>query len=115
MRVSEAEIEVNFDDHEHDDIYFELIQTLLLAHGDRYELQTSRLLHDKSIIVESQGSKLRFSLTPQGCSYSTIESVVSTKSDGWVRMGWGRASKRKALPAFFARAEASAILSQNSE
>jgi len=113
--VSEAEIEINFDDHEHDDIYFELIQTLLLAHGDRYDHQASRLLDAKSMFVEIQGTKLQFSLTPQGCAYSTIESEANTKSEGWVRMGWGRASKRKALPAFFAGAEASAILSQNSE
>jgi hypothetical protein len=113
--MSEEQIDRNFDDEDHDELYFNLIHKLLTDHRDRYELQTSRLLHDKSIIVESQGSKLRFSLTPQGCSYSTIESDVSTKSDGWVRMGWGRANKRKALPAFFARAEASTIINQNSE
>lgn len=84
--MSEEQIDRNFDDEDHDELYFNLIHKLLTDHRDRYELQTSRLLHDKSIIVESQGSKLRFSLTPQGCSYSTIESDVSTKSDGWVRM-----------------------------
>jgi hypothetical protein len=105
----------NFDDKAHDELYFNLVHKFLVDHRDRYELQASKLLHAKSIIVESQGSKLRFSLTPQGCSYSTIESDVSTKSEGWVRMGWGRASKRKALPGFFARAEASALMNHDLE
>ncbi len=111
--MTEVQIEDNFDDEALDGQYFNLMHQFLIDYRDRYNQQTSQLLDSKIMTVEIQGSKLRFSLTPLGCSYSTIESDVNIKSEGWVRMGWRRASKRQALPRFFARAEASLILNSD--
>jgi hypothetical protein len=105
----------NFDDEEHDSRYFSLIYQLLIQNEARYAAQTESLLKEKVITISVKGLKLEFRLTSTGCSYSTIESNTSESSGGWIRMGWGRASKRKALPAFFARAEASALMNQESE
>jgi hypothetical protein len=113
--MKEVQIEGNFDDEEHDDRYFNLIYHLLIDHRNRYDLQTSKLLDEKTIIVEIKESKLRFSLTLLGCSYLILKNDATIKSSGWVRMGWGRASKREALPRFFARAEANATMYRDLE
>lgn len=110
--MNERKVDSNFDDESHDSKYFDLIHQLLIDNRDRYDFQASQILESKSIIVELQGAKLEFKLTLQGCSYSTLDSNSRSTSGGWVRMGWGKPSKRKALPGFFARAEASSILNE---
>ena len=113
--MDERTIESNFDDDAFDSKYFELIDKLLINNQNRYSFQATQILELRTIDVEVKSTKLRFRLTPTGCSYQTIKSGSNRSSDGWGRMGWGRASKRKALPGFFARAEALALLNLESE
>ena len=99
-------------DDEWDARYFDLINELAEKHASRYELQTDELLKKRLLKVEFNGANIEFKLTPNGCWFCTDDSLGQQNTNSWVRMGWGKSTKRRSLPNYFAEAEASIILGQ---
>lgn len=96
---------MNLEDDEWDARYFGLINELAEKNSSCYELQTDELLKKRVL-------KIEFKLTPQGCWFCTDDPRGQQNTNSWIRMGWGRSAKRKALPYYFAQAEASIIIDQ---
>ena len=99
-------------DEEWDARYFGLINELAKKNSSRYELQTDELLKKRFLKIEFNGANIEFKLTPQGCWFCTDDPRGQQSTNSWIRMGWGRSAKRKALPYYFAQAEASVIIDQ---
>ena len=99
-------------DEEWDARYFGLINELAEKNSSRYELQTDELLKKRFLKIEFNGANIEFKLTPQGCWFCTDDHRGQQSTYSWIRMGWGRSAKRKALPYYFAQAEASVIIDQ---
>ena len=99
-------------DEEWDARYFGLINELAKKNSSRYELQTDELLKKRFLKIEFNGANIEFKLTPQGCWFCTDDPRGQQNTNSWIRMGWGRSAKRKALPYYFAQAEASIIIDQ---
>ncbi|MBU3735058.1 MAG: hypothetical protein FGM60_05585 [Candidatus Planktophila sp.] len=99
-------------DDEWDARYFGLINEFSQKYASRYETQTDELLKMRSLKIEFQGANIEFKITPKGCSYRTNDPQGQLESSSWIRMGWGKSAKRKALPYYFAEAEASVIINQ---
>lgn len=106
------EQETNFDDDAHDARYFKFLYDLLETNISRYENQTEEILKKGSIKVEFKGALIDFKITPTGCSFFTTDNTAPTTTDSWVRMGWRRSAKRKALPKYFAQAEACVLINR---
>jgi hypothetical protein len=105
----DLKLEASFpDDADWDAKYFGLIFELAEKNASRYELQTAQLLTLKSMEITVNGIHIKYKLERRGCSYSVSEDRFSKKS--WIRMGWGKSSKRRALPNFFAKSEADVLL-----
>lgn len=104
--------EIDFDDDAHDARYFECLFDLLEKNSNRYEIQTEVLLKNGSLTVEFSGAVLDFKITPTGCFFFTSDSTGARTTDSWLRMGWGKSAKRKALPDYFAQAEASVLINR---
>lgn len=92
--------------------YFSLINELAVKHASRYELQTDELLKKRVLKIEFNGANIEFKLTPKGCWFYTDDPQGQRSTNSWVRMGWGKSTKRRSLPNYFAEAEASIILNQ---
>jgi len=90
--------------------YFGLILELEKKNTSKYESFADQLLKKNEIIIEVEGTEIKFKLTPIGCRYTLINSKDGTGMESWTRMGWGKAAKRKALPRFFAKAEADLLI-----
>ena len=103
-------MESNRDYSEEDARYFDLVFELQAKHSSRYEEQTELLLRRKLIATEFSGAIIEFRVTPLGCSFRTLQTSSPRSTDSWLRMGWSKSAKRKALPLFFAQAEASALV-----
>jgi hypothetical protein len=103
-----------FRDDEWDSKFFGLIYELVQKNRSRYEIQTEQILKNGSLKVEFSGATIEFKITPTGCSYSISDDEASRTSGSWLRMGWGKSAKRKALPDYFARAEASVLINRES-
>jgi hypothetical protein len=101
-----------FADQEWDARYFGHIVELAEKNASRYESQTNELLKKRVLSVEFNGAKIEFKLTPKGCSFNTNDSHSQQNKYSWKRMGWGKSAKRRALPQYFAEAEASIIMDQ---
>ena len=99
-------------DDEWDARYFGLINELAEKYSSRYEIQTVELLKKRALKIEVNGAIIEFKLTPKGCWYCTDDPQGQRNTNSWLRMGWGKSSKRRALPNYFAEAEASIILDQ---
>ena len=97
-------------DQKWDARYFGLINELVKKNASRYELQTGELLRKRVLRVEFDGANIEFKLTPKGCSFNTDDPKNHQSTNSWVRMSWRRSAKKKALPYYFAKAEASVIL-----
>ena len=96
-------------DQKWDAHYFGLINELAEKNAARYEVQTEELLKKRKLKIEFDGADIEFKLTPQGCWFCTDNPLGQQNTNSWIRMGWGRSAKRKALPYYFAQAEASVI------
>lgn len=112
--MTEVQIEGNFDDEEHDTRYFNLIFELANQNNSRYEIQTEKILRNGSLLVEFSGATIEFKVTPTGCSFSISDAASLQTSGSWLRMGWGKSAKRRALPNYFAQAEASVLMNRES-
>ena len=99
-------------DDEWDTRYFGLISELAVKNASRYEVQTDELLKKRVLKIEFNGANIEFKLTPKGCWFYTDDPQSQRSTNSWVRMGWGKSTKRKSLPNYFAEAEASIILNQ---
>lgn len=99
-------------DDEWDARYFGLISELAEKHASRYEVQTDELLKKRVLKIEFNGANIKFKLTPTGCWFCTEDPQSQQNTNSWVRMGWGKSAKRRALPFYFAEAEASVIIDQ---
>ena len=99
-------------DQKWDARYFGLINELAEMNASRYEVQTEELLKKRKLKIEFNGASIEFKLTPQGCWFCTDDPRGQQITNSWIRMGWGRSAKRKALPYYFAQAEASTIIDQ---
>lgn len=97
---------------EWDQKYFKLILELEEKNASRYEMQTEQILRKGSLRVEFGGAEIKFKITPTGCEYSISDDTTPTTSRAWHRMGWGKSAKRRALPNYFAQAEASVIINR---
>jgi hypothetical protein len=97
-------------DDEWDARYFGLINELSEKHASRYETQTNELLKKRVLKIEFKGANIEFKITPTGCSFRTIDPQGQRNTNSWIRMGWGKSAKRRALPYYFAQAEASVIV-----
>lgn len=97
-------------DDEWDARYFGLISELAEKHASRYEVQTDELLKRRVLKLEFNGATIEFKLTPQGCWFCTDDPRGHRNTNSWIRMGWGKSAKRRALPYYFAEAEASLIV-----
>lgn len=92
--------------------YFGLIAELAEKNASRYESQANELLSKRVLEVEFKGANIEFKLTPKGCSFNTNDPHGQQNTNSWIRMGWSKSAKRKALPHYFAQAEASVIMDQ---
>jgi hypothetical protein len=92
--------------------YFGLINELAKKNASRYEAQTDELLKRRVLKIEFNGATIEFKLTAQGCSFCTNDPQSQQDTNSWIRMGWGKSAKRRALPYYFAKAEASVIIDQ---
>ena len=99
-------------DDDWDSKYFALIHELALKNASRYEFQADQLLKKKVLRVETRDAVIEFNLTPLGCSFSTSNNDHSRSASSWLRMGWRKSSKRRALPRYFACAEATWLIDQ---
>ena len=99
-------------DDEWDTRYFGLISELAVKNASRYEVQTDELLKKRVLKIEFNGANIEFKLTPKGCWFYTDDPQGQRSTNSWVRMGWGKSTKRRSLPNYFAEAEASIILNQ---
>ena len=99
-------------DDEWDARYFGLKNELAKKYASRYEVQTDELLKKRVLKIEFNGANIEFKLTPQGCWFGTNNPRGQQTTNSWIRMGWGKSAKRKALPNYFAAAEASLIIDQ---
>jgi len=99
-------------DEEWDARYFGLINELAKKNASRYESQTVELLKKRILKIEFHGANIEFKLTPQGCWFCTVSPQGQQNTNSWIRMGWGKSAKRKALPHYFAQAEASVMIDQ---
>lgn len=97
-------------DDEWDTRYFGLISELAEKYASRYEVQTDELLKKRILKIEFNGANIEFKLTPKGCWFYTDDPQGQRSTNSWVRMGWGKSTKRRSLPNYFAEAEASIIL-----
>lgn len=93
-----------------DQEYFNLILELEEKNASRYELQTSKLLVEKSLDTEVNGISVTYKLDRIGCSCFIHEDKDKNSQKNWARMGWGKSAKRKALPLFFAKSEADVLI-----
>lgn len=109
-----AESAENFHEDESDSKFFALIVELALKNNSRYEIQTDQILKNGSLKVEFSGAEIQFKITPTGCQYSISDDTSAKTSSSWLRMGWGKSAKRRALPNYFAQAEASVIINSKS-
>ena len=103
---------MNFDDDEWNARYFCLIAELADKNASRYESQANELLRKRVLEVEFNGASIEFKLTPKGCSFNTNDPHGQQNTNSWIRMGWGKSAKRRALSHYFAQAEASVIIDQ---
>ena len=103
---------MTLDFDEWDARYFGLINELAEKNAARYEVQTEELLKKRKLKIEYSWAEIEFKLTPQGCWFCTDDPQGQQNTNSWIRMGWGRSAKRKALPYYFAQAEASVIMDQ---
>ena len=108
----ESGSEITFRDKEWDAKYFGLILELETTNANRYEIQANELLSKHFLTIESEGATIQFKLTLTGCRFYANNPQCQINTSSWIRMGWGKSAKRKALPNFFASAEASVILNQ---
>jgi len=99
-------------DDEWDTRYFGLISELAVKNASRYEVQADELLKKRVLKIEFNGANIEFKLTPKGCWFYTDDPQGQRSTNSWVRMGWGKSTKRRSLPNYFAEAEASIILDQ---
>ena len=99
-------------DDEWDTRYFDLISELTEKYASRYEVQTDELLRKRLLKIEFNGANIEFKLTPKGCWFYTDNPQCRRSTSSWRRMGWGKSTKRRSLPNYFAEAEAIIILDQ---
>jgi hypothetical protein len=99
-------------DQEWDARYFGLINEFAEKNASRYEVQADELLKKRVLKIEFSGANIEFKLTPQGCSFCTNDPHSQRNTNSWIRMGWGKSAKRRALPYYFAEAEASVSMDQ---
>lgn len=104
--------DTTFSDEGWDAQYFGLMSELAEKNASRYEMQTNELLRKRVLKVECNGASIKFKLTPKGCSFDTSDPQGQQSTNSWIRMGWGKSAKRRALPHYFAQAEASIIMDQ---
>lgn len=90
--------------------FFGLILELAQKNVSRYEIQTSRLLKDKSLEVETNGVVITYLINRTGCSSSFVAKEGGPGQRSWARMGWKKSSKIEALPNFFAMSEAKVLM-----
>lgn len=101
-----------FPEDDSDSKLFALIYELAQKHNSRYEMQTEQILKKGSLVIEFIGAKIEFKITPIGCKFSISDDASAQTSSSWLRMGWGKSAKRRALPNYFAQAEASVIINR---
>ena len=89
-----------------DDRYFSLILELEEKHGSRYVSQAMQLLEQKHLETTFKGVRIKYKLSPTGCSFFVGNDDSRIRHSSWKRMGWRKASKMNALPNFFATSEA---------
>ena len=94
-------------DPDWDNKFFGLIIDLETQNALRYERQTEDLLQNRSIKIEIAGRAVKYKISLTGCWCLVAESDNHYFKKSWSRFGYGKASKRKALPHFFAAIEAS--------
>lgn len=92
--------------------YCDLVNELIKMHAHRYEVQTNELLKKHNLNIQFKGADIEFKLTPMGCWFCTDDPQSRQNTNSWVRMGWRKSAKRKALPNYFASAEASVIVNR---
>lgn len=90
--------------------YFGLISKLIEKNESVYELRAHELLKCKKLNVMIRDIPVTFELTPVGCSYILGNGESGLLGKGWKRLGWRKTSKTRALPEYFAQAEALVLL-----
>ena len=111
--MPEASAQDPIRDTEWDQKYFKLILELEKKFASRYEIQTSKLMVEKSIEILVNGISINYKLDRLGCSYFIKDDKNSNLQKGWSRIGWGKSAKRKALPHLFAKSEADHLIDLN--
>lgn len=104
--------DATFRDDEREAQYFGLLSKLAEKNAQRYEVQTEELLKSRVLNIQFEGANITFKLTPIGCWFCTDDPQGRQNTNSWVRMGWRKSAKRKALPSYFASAEASVIVNR---
>lgn len=97
-------------DQKWDKAYFTLIEELRTKNYQRYLEQTELLLTKNSIELELSGYTIKYKLNRKGCWFIADNSENGAGISSWNRFGWGKKSKRKALPDFFAKTEADILM-----
>ena len=97
-----------------DNAYFSLILDLSEKNSSRYQAQMDKLIEEKFLELEIHGEKVRYKLDRVGCSFFVLSPEKVFERRAWNRFGWGKTSKRDALPNFFAKTEAILILKEES-
>ncbi len=102
--------ESSLSDKAGDEEFFGLILELEEKNASRYEKQAEDLLRNRTLEIKIAGRAVKYKIALAGCWCLVAEPDNSYLRKSWSRFGYGKTSKRKALPHFFAATEASLLL-----
>ena len=77
----------------------------------RYEKQAEQIIREKSFSLELNNFSVKYALNRTGCWFEASDSKRGIQLKSWNRFGWGKSSKRRALPRFFAKTETDILFS----
>ena len=92
--------------------FFGLVLELSSKNYSRYQSQTELLLKEKSLELTIQGQRVLYELDRVGCKFSIVKGTNDLEKQSWSRIGWRKSEKKRALPRFFAKTEASLLLNK---
>lgn len=93
-----------------DDLYFAFVKELFDCNTSRYEAQARDLIERNSLVIDIDGTRIRYRLSFRECLCDvSIDKGSSFLMKSRTRMGWRRAKRLEELPLLFAKTEASLI------
>ncbi len=98
-------------DLEWDATYIAYIIELGEKNASRYEKQAEQIVREKSISLEVNSFSVKYALNRTGCWFEASDPKRGIQLKSWYRFGWGKSTKRRALPGFFARTETDILFS----